>query len=62
MGIDPALHLIHSMETRQDFSQLDHKSAENFHNACLVQGVKKKSYISADWVSANPPRRTLPAG
>jgi len=44
-GVDTAFYLIHSMGANRDFSRLDRQSAENFHKACLEQGVKKIIYL-----------------
>ncbi len=44
-GVDTAFYLIHSMGAGRDFSKLDRVSAENFHEACLAQGVRKIIYL-----------------
>jgi len=44
-GIDVAFYLIHSMGAEKDFSDLDRKSAENFRDACIAEGVRKIIYL-----------------
>lgn len=43
-GIDTAYYLIHSMESK-DYRELDRKSAQNFLDACIKQGVKRIIYL-----------------
>ena len=45
-GIHTAYYLIHSMASREgDFEDLDRKSAENFRDACVRNGVKRIIYL-----------------
>ncbi|MFA6188135.1 MAG: SDR family oxidoreductase [Sulfuricurvum sp.] len=43
-GIDTAYYLIHSMESK-NYRELDRKSAQNFLDACIKQGVKRIIYL-----------------
>ena len=44
VGIDVAYYLIHSMDSK-NYQELDRKSAENFREACIKQGVKRIIYL-----------------
>lgn len=44
-GVDTAFYLIHSMGTKEDYSDLDRKSAENFRTACIAAGVQRIIYL-----------------
>jgi len=44
-GIDIAYYLIHSMAAKADFEELDRRSAANFLEACLAEGVKRIIYL-----------------
>lgn len=43
-GIDTAYYLIHSMESK-NYRELDKKSAQNFLEACIKNGVKRIIYL-----------------
>ncbi len=44
-GADTAFYLIHSMGSKQNYRDLDKKSAENFRIACRRAGVKRIVYL-----------------
>ena len=44
-GIHTAYYLIHSMNSRGDFEDLDRRSAELFINECIASGVKRVIYL-----------------
>ncbi len=44
-GIDTAYYLIHSMGSGENYRELDRKSAENFRDAAIRQGVKRIIYL-----------------
>ena len=44
-GMDVAYYLIHSMDAKGDFEELDRISAENFRDACIAAGVKRIIYL-----------------
>ncbi len=44
-GVDIAFYLIHSMGTKEDYSDLDRRSAENFRTACIAAGVRRIIYL-----------------
>lgn len=44
-GIDVAYYLIHSMASGPDYREKDCKSAENFRDAAISQGVKRIIYL-----------------
>lgn len=44
-GVDTAFYLIHSMGTKEDYSELDRKSAENFRKSCIAAGVRRIIYL-----------------
>ncbi len=44
-GVDTAFYLIHSMGTKEDYSDLDRRSAENFRTACIASGVRRIIYL-----------------
>ena len=44
-GVDVAYYLIHSMAAKADFEELDRRSAANFLEACLAEGVQKIIYL-----------------
>ncbi len=44
-GIDIAYYLIHSMASGPDYREKDRKSAENFRDAAIRQGVKRIIYL-----------------
>jgi uncharacterized protein YbjT (DUF2867 family) len=44
-GVDVAYYLIHSMAAKADFEDLDRRSAANFLEACLAEGVRKIIYL-----------------
>jgi uncharacterized protein YbjT (DUF2867 family) len=44
-GIDTAYYLIHSMQAKGDFEELDRISARNFRDACIQTGVKRIIYL-----------------
>ena len=44
-GIDTAYYLIHSLAAKADFEELDRRSAANFLEACLAEGVKRIIYL-----------------
>jgi len=44
-GVDVAYYLIHSMAAKADFEELDRRSAANFLEACLAEGVKRIIYL-----------------
>jgi uncharacterized protein YbjT (DUF2867 family) len=43
-GIDTAYYLIHSMESK-NYRELDRKSAQNFLDSCIKNGVKRIIYL-----------------
>ncbi len=45
VGVDTAFYLIHSMGTKENYSELDRTSAENFRNACIAAGVWRIVYL-----------------
>ena len=44
-GVDTAFYLIHSMGSKDDFSDRDRVSAENFRDACIAAGVQRIIYL-----------------
>ena len=44
-GVDVAYYLIHSMASGPDYRELDRKSAENFREAAIRQGVRTIIYL-----------------
>lgn len=45
IGVDTAFYLIHSMGSKENYSDLDRKSAENFRRACIKAGVRRIIYL-----------------
>lgn len=44
-SVDTAFYLIHSMGSKENYSDLDRKSAENFRKACIKSGVRRIIYL-----------------
>lgn len=45
VSVDTAFYLIHSMGSKENYSDLDRKSAENFRKACIKSGVRRIIYL-----------------
>ena len=45
ISVDIAFYLIHSMGSKENYSDLDRKSAENFRRACIKAGVRRIIYL-----------------
>jgi len=45
ISVDTAFYLIHSMGSKENYSDLDRKSAENFRRACIKAGVRRIIYL-----------------
>lgn len=45
ISVDTAFYLIHSMDSKENYSDLDRKSAENFRRACIKAGVRRIIYL-----------------
>jgi uncharacterized protein YbjT (DUF2867 family) len=58
-GVDTAFYLIHSMGSRQDYSDLDKESAENFRNACISAGVRRVIYLGGLGVKESASKHLL---
>ncbi|QPJ64733.1 MAG: NAD(P)H-binding protein [Candidatus Nitrohelix vancouverensis] len=46
-GIDVAFYLVHSMDSKSEFQQLESEAAENFAKAAAQNGVKRIIYLGA---------------
>lgn len=45
ISVDTAFYLIHSMGSKENYSDLDRKSADNFRRACIKAGVRRIIYL-----------------
>lgn len=46
-GVDVAFYLVHSMDSKNDFEQLEHDAAKNFARAAVENGIKRIIYLGA---------------
>ena len=44
-SVDTAFYLVHSMGAKEDYQDLDRRSAENFRDACIGSGVRRIVYL-----------------
>ncbi len=58
-GVDTAFYLIHSMGGKDDFSNMDRVSAENFRDACIEKGVQRIIYLGGLGVRENASKHLL---
>lgn len=58
-GVDTAFYLIHSMGAKEDYGELDRRSAENFRNQCIAAGVKRLIYLGGLGVKESASKHLL---
>jgi len=58
-GVDTAFYLIHSMGSKDDYQDLDRKSAENFRDACIAAGVARIIYLGGLGVKESASKHLL---
>jgi len=58
-GVDTAFYLIHSMGGKENYWELDKKSADNFRTACIEAGVKRIVYLGGLGVKESASKHLL---
>ncbi len=58
-GVDTAFYLIHSMGGKENYWELDKKSADNFRTACIEAGVRRIVYLGGLGVKESASKHLL---
>jgi uncharacterized protein YbjT (DUF2867 family) len=58
-GVDTAFYLIHSMGSKEDYQDLDRRSAEYFRDACISAGVRRIIYLGGLGVKESASKHLL---